>query len=167
MCVCEWDRARAQRERERERGRRESPLPATHELRLRRRPRDFAPRTQSFDFESHHEPRASTSNHTHWLRRRTQRPGSSFDFDFVGTDHTDRIKFQLRNSWVLMNLTGFDEFFWLGFDEFNQICVNLLKNCIIYLFGSWENVRNNKKMCFSYYFQQHNQTLENIFQTIF
>ena len=50
VCVCEWNRARAQREREkkreRERGRRESPLPATHELRLRRRPRDFAPRTQ-------------------------------------------------------------------------------------------------------------------------
>ena len=31
----------------------------------------------------------------------------------------------------------------------------------------WENVRNKKKMCFIYYFQQHNQTLENIFQNIF
>ena len=35
------------------------------------------------------------------------------------------------------------------------------------LFGSWENVRNKKKMCFLYYFQQHNQTLKNIFQSIF
>ena len=32
---------------------------------------------------------------------------------------------------------------------------------------NWENVRNKKKMYFLYYFQQHNQTLENIFQSIF
>ena len=52
---------------------------------------------------------------------------------------------------------------WLGFDEFDRICVYLLRNGIIYLFGSWENVKNKKKMCFLYYFQQHNKTLENIF----
>ena len=70
---------------------------------------------------------------------------------------------------------------WFGFDEFDRIspnlmnfffvgfcfCVYLLRNDIIYLFGSWENVRNKKKMCFLYYFQQHNQILENIFQIIF
>ena len=73
------------------------------------------------------------------------------------------LRLQLRNGWVLMNLTGFDEFFLVGF----CFCVYLLRNGIIYLFGSWENVRNKKKMCFLYYFQQHNQTLENIFQSIF
>ena len=66
--------------------------------------------------------------------------------------------------WIWPDLMNF---FWLGFDEFDRICVYLLRNCIIYLFGSWENVRNKKKMCFLYYFQQHNQTLENIFQSIF
>ena len=60
---------------------------------------------------------------------------------------------------------------WLGFDEFFLVgfcfCVYLLRNGIIYLFGNWENVRNKKKMCFLYYFQQHNQIVENIFQSIF
>ena len=54
-------------------------------------------------------------------------------------------------------------FFFIGF----CFCVYLLRNGIIYLFGSWENVRNKKKICFLYYFQQHNQTLKNIFQNIF
>ena len=108
-----------------------------------------------------------------WLRRWTQRPGShAFDFaDFAclrlcrdGTETAPiALRSQLRNCWVLMNLTGFDEFFLVGF----CFCVYLLRNGIIYLFGSWENVRNKKKMCFLYYFQQHNQTLENIFQSIF
>ena len=62
-----------------------------------------------------------------------------------------------------LNLTGFDEFFLVGFCFY----VYLLRNGIIYLLGSWENVRHKKKMCFLYYFQQHNQTLENIFQSIF
>ena len=34
-------------------------------------------------------------------------------------------------------LTEFDEFFLVGF----CFCVYLLRNCIIYLFGSWENMR--------------------------
>ena len=42
---------------------------------------------------------------------------------------------QLRNGWVLMNLTGFDEFFFIGFFFFFP-CVYLLRNGIIYLFGS-------------------------------
>ena len=145
--VCEWDRAGAQRERERER-----PLPATHELRLRRRPRDFAPRTQIVVRLRHS---TLTSNCTHWLRWWTQRPGSTFDFEFElhpltspanpeariavrpwvriapfdfageprGQDHHSTstspapiaLSSRLRNSWVLMNLTGFDEFFLVGF----------------------------------------------------
>ena len=44
--------------------------------------------------------------------------------------------------WIWPNLMNF---FWLGFDEFDQICVYLLRNCIIYLFGNWENVRKCKK----------------------
>ena len=51
------------------------------------------------------------------------------------------LRSQLRNGWVLMNLTGFDEFFFVGF----CFCVYLLRNGIIYLFGSWENVRKFKK----------------------
>ena len=54
------------------------------------------------------------------------------------------LRSQLRNGWVLMNLTEFDEFFFVGF----CFCVYLLRNGIIYLFGSWENVRDKKKMCF-------------------
>ena len=42
------------------------------------------------------------------------------------------LRSQLRNCWVLMNLTEFDEFFFVGF----CFCVYLLRNCIIYLFGS-------------------------------
>ena len=59
-----------------------------------------------------------------------------------------------------------DRIWWIFLVGF-CFCVYLLRNGIIYLFGSWENVRNKKKMCFLYYFQQHNQTLENIFQSIF
>ena len=38
-----------------------------------------------------------------------------------------------------LNLIGFDDFFFVGFCFF---CVYLLRNDIIYLFGSWENVSN-------------------------
>ena len=88
VCVSEIapTRRERERERERERGRKESPLPATHELRLRRRPRDFTPWTQIV-VRLHRS--TSTSNRTFWLRRRTQRPGLSFDFDFAGTDRTE------------------------------------------------------------------------------
>ena len=148
---CESEIAPARKERERERER-ERPLPATHELRLRRRPRDFAPRTQIVVRLRHS---TLTSNCTHWLRWRTQRPGSTFDFEFElhpltspanpeariavrprvriapfdfageprGQDHHSTstspapiaLSSRLRNSWVLMNLTGFDEFFLVGF----------------------------------------------------
>ena len=166
---CASEIAPARKERERERGRREAivddPRASTSPVTQRLRTTNLelrlwiTPRTQSFDFESHPltspanleariavrlrlRLRRHRSNRSHWVR----------DWEIVGF------------CWIWPGLMNF---FLLGFDEFNRICVNLLKNCIIYLFGSWENVRNNKKMCFPYYFQQHNQTLENIFQTIF
>ena len=74
-----------------------------------------------FDFESH-------PDRTLWLRRWTQRPGShAFDFANFAHHrlHQDGIKTgpitpielrsRLRNGWVLMNLTGFDEYFLVGF----------------------------------------------------
>ena len=51
-----------------------------------------------------------------------------------------------------LNLTGFDEFFLVGFCFF---CIYLLKNGIIYLFGSWENVRKCEKQ------------VENVFSILF
>ena len=146
--------SRAKRERERshpKRDRTQSPEPF-----------DFAP----FDFAG--KPRAlqlrtlrlccltSTSNHTLRLRQQTQSPNHAFDFAKIAPqDRTETapiapitLRSQLRNCWVLMNLTGFDNFFFVGF----CFCVYLLRNGIIYLFGNWENVRNKKKMCFLYYF---------------
>ena len=73
-------------------------------------------------------PRWHQSHRSHWVR----------DWEMVGF------------WWIWPDLMNS---FWLGFDEFDRICVYLLRNCIIYLFGSWENVRNKKKMCFLYYFQ--------------
>ena len=104
-------------------------------------PRDLAPRSHPSTSPANPEPRSCIRLHR---------------------DRTETAPIALRsqrNGWVLMNLTGFDEFFFDGF----CLCVYLLRNGIIYLFGSWENVRKKKKMCFLYYFQQHNQTLENIF----
>ena len=84
------------------------------------------------------------------------------------------LRSQLRNGWVLMNLTGFDEFFFVGF----CFCVYLLRNGIIYLFGSWEKCEEQEENVFSIlflatqpntrkYFPKNflecNQTLENIF----
>ena len=59
-------------------------------------------------------------------------------------------------------LFGFDNFF-LGF-----VCV--LRNEWYYRLVTekmWENVSNKYKMCFLMYFQEHNQTSENIFRNIF
>ena len=42
----------------------------------------------------------------------------------------------------------FDQIWWIFFFVGFCFCVYLLRNGIIYLFGSWENVRNKKKMCF-------------------
>ena len=141
--------SRAKRERERshlERDRTQSPFAVR--LRLRIAPRLHWERSlanlEPFDF--------SPFDFTDFTRLRLRQDGTK----------TAPIapSLRLRNGWVLMNLTGFDEFFlvgfwwiwpdlinffWLGFDEFDRICVYLLRNCIIYLFGSWENVWKYKK----------------------
>ena len=90
----------------------------------------------------------------------TSHPSTSSTSPRWHRSHWDRDWEMVGFWWIWPDLMNF---FWLGFDEFDRICVYLLRNGIIYLFGSWENVRNKKKMCFLYYFQQHNQTLENIF----
>ena len=110
----------------------------------REREREIAPR-------SRHEPRALRLR-TLWLRQqqlqiapnrilqlhwRTQSPDHTFDFtEITPQDRTETapiaLRSQLRNGWVLMNLTGFGEFFLVGF----CFCVYLLRNGIIYLFRS-------------------------------
>ena len=77
--------------------------------------------------------------------------------------HWDRNWEMVGFWWIWPDLMNF---FWLGFvstfiywEMVLYICLEAEK--------MWENVKNNKKMCFLYYFQQHNQTLENIFQSIF
>ena len=99
-------------------------------------------------------------------------------------------------SFVFLCMIGFDEdFFWVFFllcfsvwpdlmnifSGFCFFCVSVLRNDIIYLFGSWENVRKceqevenvfsmvfsrtqpNTRKYFSKHFLKCNQTLENIF----
>ena len=76
--------------------------------------RDLAPRSHLSTSPANPEPRSRIR-----LRR----------------DRTETAPIALRsqrNGWVLMNLTGFDEFFLDGF----CFCVYLLRNGIIYLFGS-------------------------------
>ena len=186
VCVSEIEPAR--KERERERGEEKRPhcrQPMSFDFAgdpetLRHEPRS----PFDFDFESH-------PDRTLWLRWRTQRPGSHA-FDFAPFDFVEMALRQHRSHWVRdWEMVGFwwiwpslINFFWLGFDEFDRIwwiffgwvLMNLIGSMFIYweivlyiCLGAekmWENVRNNKKMCFLYYFQQHNQTRENIFQSI-
>ena len=63
-------------------------------------------------------------------------------------------------------LSGFDDFFLgfgfcLCFEEWMILCIRLVTEKM------WENVSNKYKMCFLRYFQEHNQTSENIFRNIF
>ena len=171
------ERDRTQREREIAPKERSNPEPRALRLRTLRlccltersnqtqiAPREIAGEPRALRFRRSTERLHRTERDRRW----TQSLDHAFDFvEIAPQDRTEMapiaLRLQLRNGWVLMNLTGFDEFFLVGF----CFCVYLLRNGIIYLFGSWENVRNKKKMCFLYYFQQHNQTLENIFQSIF
>ena len=73
--------------------------------------------------------------------------------------HWDRNWEMVGFWWIWPDLMNF---FWLGL----FLCLSIEKWYYIFV-ASWENVRNKKKMCFLYYFQQHNQTLENILQSIF
>ena len=124
-----------------------NPEPRALRLRLR-----IAPRSHPSTSPANPELRAlrlrtlqlrhstSTLNRTLRLRRRTQSLDHAFDFaEITPQDHTKMapiasiaLRSQLRNGWVLMNLTEFDEFFLVGFCSY----VYLLRNCIINLFGS-------------------------------
>ena len=119
-----------------------NPEPRALRLRLQIIPFDFAvrlrlritPRSQpstsnrtqiaSFDFAG--EPRAQITHSTS--------PRSHPRIALIA------LRSQLRNGWVLMNLIGFDQIWWIFFVGF-CFCVYLLRNGIIYLFGSWENMR--------------------------
>ena len=133
---------------------RSNPKPRALQLWLRIAPFDFAVRLRI-------APRSHPSTS----------PANPEPFDFAPFDFVEMALGQHRSHWVRdWEMVGFwwiwpdlMNFFFVGF----CFCVYLLRNGIIYLFGSWENVRNKKKMCFLYYFQQYNQTLENIFQRIF
>ena len=190
--MCEWDRADAQREREREREeekRAHCRRPTSFDFAGDPETSRHKPRSPfDFDFESHPDC-------TLWLRRWTQMPGSHA-FDFAPFDFAEMALRQHRSHWVRdWEMVGFwwiwpglIKFFWLGFNEsdriwwifFGWVLMNLMNltgsvfiywEIVLYIcLGAekmWENVRNNKKMCFLYYFQQHNQTPENIFQSIF
>ena len=56
---------------------------------------------------------------------------------------------------------------WWFFSGFWVLFVFWGMNDIMYSFGNRENVSNKYKMCFLRYFQEHNQTSENIFRNIF
>ena len=90
----------------------------------------------------------STSPRWHWDD--TDRTEIAIE-KWLGFDEFDRI-WWIFFGWVLMNLIGYVFIYW---EMVLYICLETEK--------MWENVRNKKKMCFLYYFQQHNQTLENIF----
>ena len=114
VCMSEIVPARKERERERERGRRESPLPATHELWLCRRPKDFAPRTQ---ISVQLRRSTLTSNRT-----------QISPFDFAGeprgqdrTPSTSHPSTSPRWHWDSTDRTEFAIEKWLGFDEFDRI----------------------------------------------
>ena len=152
-------RTHAQRERQRSHpNHATNPEPRALQLRTLRLCRSTSTlnRTQITPFDFAREPRSqitpSTSSRSH-PKIAPRRHQSHWDHNWE----------MVRFRWIWPYLTGFDEFFLVGF----CFCVYLLRNCIIYLFRSWENVRNKKKMCFLYYFQEHNQTLENIFQSIY
>ena len=150
------------KERERERDRTQSPKPF-----------DFAPFNFAVRLRLRITPRShpSTSSANPEPRSRLQ---LCRDCTEMAPIALIALRSQLRNGWVLMNLTGFDEFFFVGF----CFCVYLLRNGIIYLFGSWEKCEEQEENVFSIlflatqpntrkYFPKNflecNQTLENIF----
>ena len=122
---------------------RESPLPATHELRLRRRPRDFTPQTQiavwlwlriapkSHPLTSPVNPEAKIAHV--WLcqlctlrLRRLHTPSTSPRWHQDDTDHTDRTEITIEK-WL-----GFDEFDWIWWIFFGWVLMNLTRSVFIY-----------------------------------
>ena len=109
----------------------------------------IAPRSHAFDFTEITPQDCTPSTSSRWHQ-----------------DGSDRTKIAIEK--------------WLGFDEFDRIwwiffllgfVSVFIWEMILYIYleveEMWENVMNKKKMCFLYYFQQHHQTLKNIFQNIF
>ena len=113
-----------------------------------------------FDFESH-------LDRTLRLHRQTQSLDHAFNFVEMAPrwhrshwSHWDRNWEMVGFWWIWPDLMNF---FLLGF-----VSVFIYWEMVLYIcLEAEKNVRNKKKMCFLYYFQQHNQTLENIFQRIF
>ena len=137
-------------------------------------PFDFAP--FDFDFESHPDCTLRLRRRTQspelrvlglWLRIAPRSHPSTLPANpelrsrlRLRRDRTETaptaLRSQLRNGWVLMNLTGFNDFFLLDF-----VSVFIYWEMVLYIClkaeKMWENVRNKKKMCFLYYFQQYNK----------
>ena len=123
-------RPRAKREREREREREEE------EIAHCRRPRDFAPRTQitvrlrlqiaPFDFTN--KPRGQDRTPSTSLR--WHRDGIDRTKFWLGFDIFDRV-WWIFFGWVLMNLSGSDEFF------FGWVLMNLIRSDEFFLVGFW------------------------------
>ena len=188
--------AQRERERERERKKREpiagyvraSTSPATQRLcttNLDRRSTSTSNRTQITPFDFTGEPRGQDRTPS-TLHPSTSPTSHAFNFAEMALR---RHRSHWVHDWEIVGFwwiwLGLMNFFWLGFDEFDRIwwiffcwvLMNLTSSVFIYweivlyiclgVEKLWENVRNNKKMCFLYYFQQHNQRLENIFQSIF
>ena len=122
-------------------------------------PSTLHPSTSPFDsdFESHPSTSPANPEPRSCLRLRRDRTPRLY------RDGTDCTEITIEK-WL--GFDGFDRVFWLAF-----VSVFIYWEMVLYICLEvekiWENVRNKKKMCFLYYFQQHNQTLENIFQNIF
>ena len=141
-CVWVRSRPRAKRERERERERRESPLPTTHELRLHRRPRDFAPRTQiavrlRLRIAPKSHPLTSPANLEAKIARlrlctlqlrRLRTPSTSPRWHWDGTDRTE---------FTIEKLLGFDEFDWVWWIFFGWVLMNLTRSNEFFFVGFW------------------------------
>ena len=114
-----------------------TPFDFTGEPRGQDRTPSTSPTSHAFNF-AEIAPQDCTSS--------TSPTSHAFDFAEMALrrhwSHWDRDWEMVGFWWIWPNLINF---FWLGFDEFDQICVYLLRNSIIYLFGNWENVRKCKK----------------------
>ena len=85
-------------------------------------------------------------------------------------DRADRRRSRSLRSWsaikiaispLFVRIWWFFSGFCLCFEEWMILCIRLVTDKM------WENVSNKYKMCFLRYFQEHNQTSENIFRNIF
>ena len=132
---------------------------------------DFAPITPSTSHRLH--PRITPRRHqSHWDRT-TQSHRNGIDCtDCTENAPKDRIEIAPISLFPdLVSPSFVDRIWWIFFFYWVLfLCLSIEK---LYYIFVWKlrkyekNVRNKKKICFLYYFQQHNQTLKNIFQNIF